>query len=122
MSDVLDVCGCVCMCVGVYLQLRRPSGPFWGPQQERRVILWESLSLEDQQKCVNDLQDDTEWVIWCKAKPKDMATQAFRAYGQCIFEGKREKPKQAKGTQDSLKTSREESMSSEQEAGGSKVM
>jgi len=27
----------------------RPSGPFWGPQQERRVILWESLSLEDQQ-------------------------------------------------------------------------
>jgi len=67
----------------------RPSGPFWGPQQGRRVILWESLSLEDQQKCLIDLQDDTEWVIWCKAKPKDMATQAFRAYGQCIFEGKR---------------------------------
>jgi ribonuclease HI len=80
----------------------RPSGPFWGPQQGRRVILWESLSLEDQQKCLNDLQDDTEWVIWCKAKPKDMATQAFRAYGQCIFEGKREKPKQAKGTQEDV--------------------
>jgi hypothetical protein len=62
--------------------------------------LWESLSLEDQQKCLNDLQDDTEWVIWCKAKPKDMATQAFRAHWQCIFEGKREKPKQARGTQE----------------------
>ena len=49
----------------------RPSGPFWGPQQGRRVILWESLSLEDQQKCLNDLQDDTKWGIWCKAKPKD---------------------------------------------------
>ena len=80
----------------------RPSGPFWGPQQGRRVILWESLSLEDQQKCLNDLQDDTEWVIWCKAKPKDMATQAFRAHWQCIFEGKREKPKQAKGTQEDV--------------------
>ena len=80
----------------------RPSGPFWGPQQGRRVILWESLSREDQQKCLNDLQDDTDWVIWCKAKPKDMATQAFRAYGQCIFEGKREKPKQAKGTQEDI--------------------
>jgi hypothetical protein len=45
----------------------RPSGPFWGPQQGRRVILWESLSREDQQKCLNDLQDDTDWVIWCKA-------------------------------------------------------
>ena len=33
----------------------RPSGPFWGPQQGRRVILWESLSPEDQQKCLNDL-------------------------------------------------------------------
>ena len=72
----------------------RPSGPFWGPQQGRRVILWESLSSEDQQKCLNELQDDTKWVIWCKAKPKDMATQAFREHGQCIFEGKREKPKQ----------------------------
>jgi hypothetical protein len=80
----------------------RPSGPFWGPQQGRRVILWESLSREDQQKCLNDLQDDTDWVIWCKAKPKDMATQAFRAYGQCIFEGKRETPKQAKGTQEDV--------------------
>ncbi len=29
----------------------RPSGPFWGPQQGRRVILWESLSREDQQQC-----------------------------------------------------------------------
>jgi ribonuclease HI len=31
-----------------------------------------------------------------------MATQAFRAYGQCIFEGKREQPKQAKGTQEDV--------------------
>ena len=28
----------------------RPSVPFWGPQQGWRVILWESLSSEDQQK------------------------------------------------------------------------
>jgi hypothetical protein len=76
----------------------RLSVPFWGPQQGRRVILWESLSPEDQQKCLNDLQDNKEWVIWCKAKPKNMATQAFRTYGQCIFEGKRGKPKQAKGS------------------------
>ena len=66
------------------------------------TILWESLSPEDQQKCLNDLQDDTKWVIWRKAKPKDMATQAFRVHGQCIFEGKREKPKQAKSTQEDI--------------------
>jgi len=41
----------------------RPSGPFWGPQQGRRVILWESLSSEDQQKCLNELRDDTKWVL-----------------------------------------------------------
>ena len=44
----------------VYLE---SSVPFWGPQQGRRVILWESLSPEDQQKCLNDLQDNKEWVI-----------------------------------------------------------
>ena len=25
-----------------------------------------------------ELQNDAEWVIWCKAKPKDKATQTFR--------------------------------------------
>jgi len=80
----------------------RQSGPFWGPQQGRRVILWESLSSEDQQKCLNELQDDTKWVIWCKTKPKDRATQAFQEHGRCIFEGKREKPKQANGTQEDI--------------------
>ena len=42
-----------------------------------------------------ELQNDAEWVIWCKAKPKDKATQTFWEYGKCIFEGKR-----AKVTQD----------------------
>ena len=73
----------------------RPSKPYWGPQQGRRVILWESLSLESQQECLTELQNDAEWVIWCKDKPKDKATQKFREYGKCIFEGKR-----AKVTQD----------------------
>ena len=59
------------------------------------MILWESLGTEDQQKCLTELQNDTKWVIWCKAKPKDMATQIFREHGKCIFEGKRAKPKQA---------------------------
>ena len=69
----------------------RPSKPYWGPQQGRRVILWESLSLESQQECLMELQNDAKWVIWCKAKPKDKATQTFREYGKCIFEGKRAK-------------------------------
>jgi hypothetical protein len=59
----------------------RPSKPYWGPQQGRRVILWESLSPEDQQKCLTELQNDEEWVVWCKANPKDKTTQAFREYG-----------------------------------------
>ena len=42
-----------------------------------------------------ELQDDAEWVIWCKAKPKDKATQTFREYWKCVLEGKR-----AKVTQD----------------------
>ncbi len=45
---------------------------FLGTSARARVILWESLSPEDQQKCLNDLQDNKDWVIWCKAKPKDM--------------------------------------------------
>ena len=63
----------------------RPSKSFWGPQQGQRVILWESLSPEDQEKCLTELQSDRHWVIWCKAKPKDMAAQLFREYGKCIF-------------------------------------
>ena len=59
------------------------------------MILWESLSLEDQKKCLTELRNDTNWVIWCKAKPKDMVTQIFQEYGKCIFDGKRAKPKQA---------------------------
>jgi hypothetical protein len=31
-----------------------------------------------------------------------MATQAFREHGRCIFEGKREKPKQANDTQENV--------------------
>ena len=59
------------------------------------MILWESLGTEDQKKCLTELQNDANWVIWCKAKPKDMATQIFREYSKCTFEGKRAKPKQA---------------------------
>jgi hypothetical protein len=72
----------------------RPSKPFWGPQQGRKVILWEGLSPEDQEKCLTELQSDRHWVIWCKAKPKDMATQLFREYGKCIFVCKCAKHKQ----------------------------
>ena len=78
----------------------RPSKPYWGPQRGRRVILWESLSPEDQQKCLTELQNDEEWVIWCKANPKDKTTQAFREYGRCIFEGKRAKVTQANDNQE----------------------
>ena len=77
----------------------RPSKPFGGPQQGRKVILWESLSQEDQEKCLTELQSDTHWVIWCKAKPRDMATQTFREYGKCTFVGKCAKQKQVDDNQ-----------------------
>ena len=41
----------------------RPSKPYWGPQQGRRVILWESLSLEGQQECLKELQSDAKWMV-----------------------------------------------------------
>jgi hypothetical protein len=47
----------------------RPSKPFWGPQQGRRVIQWESLHPEDQEKCLTELQSDRHWVIWCMVRP-----------------------------------------------------
>jgi len=78
----------------------RPSQPFWGPQRGRKVILWEGLSPEDQVRCCVDLQKDKNWVVWCKAKPKDMATQKFRAYGKCIFDGKRINPKKDDNPED----------------------
>jgi ribonuclease HI len=78
----------------------RPSKPYWGPQQGRRVILWESLSPESQQRCLTELQNDEEWVVWCKANPKDKAAQTFREYGKCIFEGKRAKVTQANDNQE----------------------
>ena len=40
----------------------RPSRSFWGPQQGRKVILWESLSQDDQQ-CLVELRDDTTWAL-----------------------------------------------------------
>jgi len=50
-----------------------------------------------------------------------MATQAFQTYGQCNVEGKREKPKQAKGTHEDVSGGKHVA-ESEQEAGGSEVM
>ena len=83
----------------------RPSRSFWGPQQGRKVILWESLSQDDQQ-CLVEFRDDTNWVIWCKDKPKNMATQVltqtFREHGRCIFEGKRATPKPANDNQEEI--------------------
>jgi hypothetical protein len=67
----------------------RPSKSFWGSQQGRRVILWES-----QEKCLTELQSDRYWVIWCKANPKDMATQLFRECCKCVFVGKCTRQKQ----------------------------
>ena len=49
---------------------------------------------EDQEKCLTELQSDRHWVIWCKAKPKDMAAQLFREYGKCVFVGKCTRQKQ----------------------------
>jgi hypothetical protein len=66
----------------------RPSKSFWGPQQGRRVILWERLRPEDQEKCLTELQSDRSWVFWCKAKQKELPAQLFREYGKCIFVGK----------------------------------
>jgi hypothetical protein len=78
----------------------RPSKPYWGPQQGQRVILWESLSPESLQTCLMELQSDEEWVVWCKANPKDKATKTFREYGKCIFEGKRAKVTQTNDNQE----------------------
>ena len=77
----------------------RPSKSFWGPQQGRRVILWESLRPEDQERCLTELRSDRSWVIWCKTKPKDMPVQSFREYGKCIFVGKCKKQRQADKSQ-----------------------
>ena len=79
--------------------LARAKINFWGPQQGRRVILWESLRPEDQERCLTELRSDRSWVIWCKAKPKDMPAQSFREYGKCIFVGKCKKQKQADESQ-----------------------
>jgi len=51
------------------------------PQQGRRVILWESLSPESQQKCLTELQNDEEWVIWCKANQKTRPHKHFGSMG-----------------------------------------
>jgi ribonuclease HI len=64
------------------------------------VILWEDLSPEDQERYCVDLQEDENWVVWCKVKPKDMATQKFRTCGKCIFDGKRIKPKKDDNPED----------------------
>jgi hypothetical protein len=80
------------------------------------VILWESLSPEPQEKCLNELWNDTNWFIWCKAKPKDMATQIFREYRKCNFVGRCAKPKQVG---DNQAESQEASMLPGPEVGGS---
>ena len=63
-----------------------------------------------------ELQNDEEWVVWCKANPKDRATQTFREYGKCIFEGKRAKVTQ---TNDNQEGSLGDSTSPDREDGGS---
>ena len=45
------------------------------------MILWESLSPGNQEKYLRELQKGANWVIWCKARPKVMATQTFRWIG-----------------------------------------
>jgi hypothetical protein len=63
------------------------------------VILWESLRPEDQERCLTELLRNRSWVIWCKAKPKDMPAQSFREYGKCIFVCKCKKQRQADESQ-----------------------
>ena len=63
------------------------------------MILWESLRPEDQERCQTELRSDRSWVIWCKAKPKDMPAQLFREYGKCIFVGKCKKQRQSDESQ-----------------------
>ena len=62
----------------------RLSVPFssWGPQQGQRVILWESLSSEDQQKCLNELRDDTKWVLlFCTKGGRNKRGQRSKKHG-----------------------------------------
>ena len=88
--------------IAVFEGAGRPSKPFWGPQQGRRVILWESLRPEDQERCLTELRSDRTWVIWCKAKPKDMPSQSFQEYGKCIFVSKCKKQRQTDESQAEL--------------------
>jgi hypothetical protein len=62
----------------------RPSQPFWGPQQDNKLVLWESLDEEEQANCWNALEQKKRWVVWCRANPGKMGRgrQAFKQCGR----------------------------------------
>ena len=48
----------------------RPGTPFWGPQTGPKLILWDSLTDEEKTKCEQSMQDEKDWVVWCRAESK----------------------------------------------------
>ena len=48
----------------------RPGIPFWGPQTGPKLILWDSLTDEEKTKCEQSMQDEKDWVVWCRAESK----------------------------------------------------
>ena len=41
---------------------------FWGEKEEPTVLIWESLSKQENENWLEEASTMHDWVVWCKSK------------------------------------------------------
>ena len=62
---------------------------FWSRGSGPRVIIWDSLSPTEKSVCLQELQNETDWVVWCKMGDDMWENRPSTVGGVEIFNSKR---------------------------------
>jgi len=59
--------------------------PFWGGKEGPTVVIWKSLSKQEQERLLEEASNMYDWVVWCKLKKGAEEICSFEHNGQEIF-------------------------------------
>ena len=101
---------------------RRGDLLFWGKKDGPTVVIWESLSEQENESWLEKANTMHDWVVWCKSKKGAEEIRSFELSGKEIFSNYDEtKSKEEKNKKNGSKKKAHRGQSVRTGHGGSKA-
>jgi len=59
---------------------------FWREDDERTVVVWESLSESEQEQWSKQMGNSKDWVVWCRSREKDKEYARLKSMEKKVIE------------------------------------